>query len=187
MAPRKLPNCRRIVFSVGRIAASVHQISAGTFVAMTKAARNAALKRLEAFIGEWRVDASFPGSPPGRVVFEWALDKTFLVERSESPRPAPDSLAIISVHPDTAAYTQHYFDSRGVVRVYGMTFSGGVWILLRNSHDFSPLDFHQRFIGRFSRDGKTITGAWETSNDGSRWEHDFDLKYTRAGRTRRRA
>jgi len=27
---------------------------------MTKRARNAALKRLDSFIGEWRLDASFP-------------------------------------------------------------------------------------------------------------------------------
>ena len=146
---------------------------------MTKAARNAALKRLDAFIGEWRVDASFPGSAPGRVVFEWALDKQFLVQRSEAPRPAPDSMAIVSVDPNTAAYTQHYFDSRGVVRVYAMTFRRGLWVLGRIAPDFSPLDFSQRFIGSFSRDGKTIRGTWETSSDGAKWERDFDLTYTR--------
>ena len=145
---------------------------------MGKAARNAALKRLDAFIGEWRVEASFPGSPPGRTIFEWSLGRQFLVERSESPRPAPDSTAIISVDPDTAAYTQHYFDSRGVVRVYAMTLSRGVWVLTRTAPDFTPLNFSQRFIGKFGRDGKTIRGTWETK-DGARWERDFDLTYTR--------
>ena len=29
---------------------------------------------------------------------------------------APDSLTIVSVDPETGAYTQHYYDSRGVVR-----------------------------------------------------------------------
>jgi len=87
-------------------------------------------------------------------------------------------MAIVSVDPNTGAYTQHYFDTRGVVRVYAMTFSRGVWTLLRDSPDFSPLDFSQRFKGRFSRDGKTIQGTWETSSEG-RWERDFDLTYTR--------
>jgi hypothetical protein len=147
---------------------------------MNQRARAAALKRLEAFIGEWRVDASFPGSPPGRSIFEWALHRQYLVQRSESPRPAPDALAVVSVDPKTGAYTQHYFDSRGVTRVYAMTLSRGTWTLTRESADFSPLDFNQRFVGKFSRDRKTIKGAWETRRKrGSTWVKDFDLVFTR--------
>ena len=90
--------------------------------------------------------ASFPGAPPGRAVFEWTLDKAFLTQRTEAPDPAPDSLAIVTVDPRNGAYTQHYFDSRGVVRLYGMTLIRNIWTLTRDSPDFSPLDFHQRFI-----------------------------------------
>jgi hypothetical protein len=147
---------------------------------MNQRARAAALKRLNAFIGEWRVDASFPGSAPGRAVFEWALDGQYMVQRSEAPDPAPDSLAVVSVDPKTGAYTQHYFDSRGVVRLYAMTFKSGTWTLKRESPDFSPLDFKQRFIGKFARDGKAIKGAWETAKKrGSQWVKDFDLVFTR--------
>ena len=60
-----------------------------------------------------------------------------------------------------------------------MKFSDGVWTLLRDSPDFSPLDFSQRFEGTFSDDGNTIKGRWESASDGSNWEHDFDLKYTK--------
>jgi hypothetical protein len=49
----------------------------------------------------------------------------------------------------------------------------------RTSPDFSPLDFSQRWSGRFSDDGNTIEGAWEISNDGETWEKDFDLTYRR--------
>jgi hypothetical protein len=151
---------------------------------MDQAARKAALERLDAFIGEWSVDASFPDAPPtgvaGRTEFEWVLGGQFLVQRSDLPHPdAPDSLAIIGVDPEGEAYSQHYFDSRGVARVYAMTFSDGVWKLLRDSPDFTPLNFSQRFTGTFSDDGKTIKGRWELSRDGSRWDHDFDLTYTR--------
>lgn len=40
------------------------------------AARDAAMARLEAFIGEWVMEASFPGGSggTGRAVFDWALD-----------------------------------------------------------------------------------------------------------------
>jgi hypothetical protein len=151
---------------------------------MDEAARNAARARLDAFIGEWSIEAAFPLAPPtgvvGRAVFEWTLGGQFLVQRSEVPHPdAPDSVAIVGLEPDSEAYSQHYFDSRGVVRVYAMTFSDGVWKLLRDSPDFSPLAFSQRFTGTFSDDGNTIDGRWESSRDGSSWEHDFDLTYTK--------
>ena len=94
---------------------------------------------------------------------------------------APDSLAIVAADPRTGGYTQHYFDSRGVVRLYAMTFTDGVWTLIREAPDFSPLDFRQRFTGTFSADGNTITGAWEKTADGGEWEHDFALTYRRTG------
>ena len=56
----------------------------------------------------------------------------------------------MSADPGTGAYTQHYYDSRGVVRLYAMTFSDGLWALTRESPDFSPLDFQQRFTGTLS-------------------------------------
>jgi hypothetical protein len=105
----------------------------------------------------------------------------FLVQRWEVPIPeAPDGIAIIGFDAGRDTYLQHYFDSRGVARVYEMSFSDGVWKLWRESPDFSPLDFRQRFEGTFSDDGRTIAGRWEISGDGSSWEHDFDLTYTRA-------
>jgi hypothetical protein len=50
---------------------------------------------------------------------------------------------------------------------------------VRHAPDFSPLDFHQRWLGRFSADGDTIGGRWETSPDGRHWELDFELPYHR--------
>ena len=47
---------------------------------MNQAAENAALERLEAFVGEWKMEASFPQAPPtgvvGRTVFEWSTGRT---------------------------------------------------------------------------------------------------------------
>jgi hypothetical protein len=109
-------------------------------------------------------------------VFEWILGGRFVSQRMEIPHPdAPDGFMIIGADGD--AYTQHYFDSRGVVRLYAMSFTDGVWTLLRDSPDFTPLAFHQRYIGTVGDD--TITGRWETSPDGARWELDFHLNYTR--------
>ncbi len=63
-----------------------------------------------------------------------------------------------------------------------MTFDDGLWTLRRDSPDFSPLEFWQRFTGTFSEDGNRIDGQWEISHDeGANWEKDFDLNYTRIG------
>jgi hypothetical protein len=150
--------------------------------------RAEALARLDVFIGEWIVDARFPGIASGNGVvarsrFEWLLDRQFLLQRTEIPIPeAPDSLSIISVDLATGAYTQHYYDTRGVVRLYAMSLADGLWTLLRESPDFTPLDFRQRFVGTFSADGNTISGAWQLgSPDDREWQHDFTLDYRRTG------
>jgi len=124
------------------------------------------------------VDEPIEGRP--RWVFEWMLGGQYLIQRTEAPdHKAPNSIAIVAYDREREAYRQHYFDSRGVVRVYRMTFDGGTWTLSRDAPDFTPLDFFQRFTGRFSDDGKTIRGTWEKSSDGVRWVGDFDLTYSR--------
>ena len=142
--------------------------------------------RVRGTTGEWKLVASFKGMPPtdagARVSFEWLPGQRFLVERWEVPIPeAPDGIAIIGADPEREGhYLQHYFDSRGVARVYKMSFGDGVWTLRREEPDFSPLDFRQRYTGAFSEDGTTIAGSWEICHDGTTWEHDFDLTYIRA-------
>jgi hypothetical protein len=151
---------------------------------MTEDSRSSALARLDAFVGEWTLEAEFPGGPSlsgGRVTFEWTLGRQYLLQRWEVEHPeAPDGLAVISAERDGERFVQHYFDSRGVVRVYRMTFRDGLWTLVRDAPDFSPLDFSQRYTGTFAPDGDSIGGRWETSQDGSTWELDFNLGYRRA-------
>ena len=121
--------------------------------------------------------AIFKGMPPAdvgaRVTFEWLPGERFLVQRWEVPIPeAPDGIAIIGPDPKREGnYLQHYFDSRGVARVYKMSLANGIWQLWRDEPDFSALDFAQRYTGTFSNDGRTITGAWEictTARPGTR-------------------
>jgi len=153
--------------------------------AMTRCTHGApAPEDLEALIGEWSVEPVAPWASPadarGRAVFAWLPGGRFIVQRWETPVPAaPDGIAIIGVHEGADACLQHYFDSRGVARIYEMDLRDGVWTLSRTTPDFSPLEFSQRFTGRFADDGRTIDGAWELSHDGARWEHDFRLIYRR--------
>jgi hypothetical protein len=62
---------------------------------------------LDPFIGEWSMQAVFPGVLPsgsrGLTGFEWVADPALLVQRWEVPHPdAPDGIAIIRFDETTA-------------------------------------------------------------------------------------
>ena len=136
-----------------------------------QSAANASLQPLNALAGEWTLEIVLPSNPPmvvpGRATFEWIEGGAFLLERWEAAR-----LAIIGADDTTGAYTMLYYDSRAVSRLYQMSLKDGVWKLWRDAPGFS-----QRFEGKFSADGKTITAFWEKSTDGVTWELDFDMTY----------
>ena len=141
---------------------------------MSRLPPNPALKELEALVGEWEVEVpQFPG-PRGRAIFEWLEGGAYLRFRADAPDPAPSATLIISRDESSETYTLLHYDSRGVSRVSQMSFGGGVWRMWREAPGF-----WQRFSGTLSDDGASIRAAWEKSADGSVWEHDFDLIYTR--------
>jgi hypothetical protein len=143
---------------------------------------NSALEQLALFLGAWDTEISsmsFHEDPSavvrGHSSFAWLEDGAFLVQHSEIPNSDfPTSIAVMGPDDEAGTYRMLYYDSRGVSRIYRMTFSGGIWTLWRDFPGFS-----QRFHGSFSEDGKTITAYWEKSSDGSQWEHDFSLTYTK--------
>ena len=143
---------------------------------------NPALDELALFIGKWDIEItsmSFRDDPSaverGHSSFAWLEGGGFLIQHSEiSARDFPRSTAVMGPDDEAGTYRMLYYDSRGVSRIYRMTFSGGILTLWRDFPGFS-----QRFHGTFSEDGGTITAYWERSADGSNWEHDFALKYIR--------
>jgi len=153
---------------------------------METLSRGDSLEALTPLVGEWKLLAVFKDLPPAdigaRASFEWLPGQQFLIQRWEVPMPeAPDGIAIIGADPASDGhYLQHYFDTRGVARVYKMIFENRIWKLWRDTPDFSPLDFSQRYTGTFGDDGRTIVGAWEICHDGKTWEHDFDLTLIKA-------
>jgi hypothetical protein len=90
------------------------------------------LEALGPFVGEWSLVAAFKDTPPAdagaRLTFEWLPGKKFVIERWEIPVPeAPDGIAITGADPkNEGAYLQHYFDLRGVARLYKMSFQDRV-------------------------------------------------------------
>jgi hypothetical protein len=144
-------------------------------------------RALEPLVGSWTVEAEFPAPGPGvvrgRTTFDWLLGRRFVLQESDMDHPdAPDSHAVLAPDPERpGGFLQHYFDSRGVVRLYEMSFDGRTWTLTRRAPDFSPLDFAQRFTADLGDDGDTLVGGWFTMPDGDDWRLDFRLTYRRTG------
>ncbi len=101
------------------------------------------------------------------------------------PAEMPSSISIIGGAPDDEPQPMHYFDSRGVKRLYMMSVEGSTWtISLAPGEDWNGPDgpgFNQRFIGELSSDGRTIDGRWERGmgDAGDQWEIDFPIRYVR--------
>lgn len=150
--------------------------------------RPASLDRLDVLVGRWEMEATFgpgrfgPGTPAitnraGLTTFEWLQGKFFLIQRFAVDHPtAPGGIAIIGPGEKPETWSQHYYDSRGVARVYHMSLADGVLRIWREAPGF-----WQRYTGVLSGDGATIKGAWEGSADGQDWEHDFGLTYIKVG------
>lgn len=141
---------------------------------------NPAVERLAMLVGTWDFEIMMPGDHPpikgGQAVFEWLDQGYFLALRSHAGRDDfPKNYSLIGSDGTMGSYTMIYYDSRGVSRIYQMSLENGVWKLWRDDPDFP-----QRFIGTFSDDGKTIKAAWEKAPDGSEWQLDFHLTYTKA-------
>lgn len=154
---------------------------------MRQQTRNAALSRLDALVGDWEVEAVVEGRTvaTGRTTFEWLEGGAFLLQHADGG-PAPGSppawvanspfptTAIVGLDDAAERFSMLYADARGVSRVYELSLSESVLKIWRDAPGF-----FQRFTGTFGADGATIVGRWERSDDGSSWQKDFDLTYTR--------
>ena len=95
---------------------------------------------LDLLIGEWIEQIRLPDAPAGRMTCEWILDHRYMLQRSDSPQPEfPDSMAVVADDENTNSFVQHYFDSRGVVRIYQMTLDEHSWTLQRHEPDFEDV------------------------------------------------
>lgn len=153
-----------------------------------------ALEPLDRLVGSWTTQATQPALPGvvvhGTAVAEWLEGRRFLVIRARNDHPDfPDSISIIGFTerdrvddgtdterstPGNAQMRMHYFDSRGVSRVYEASIDDEAWRLWREAPGFS-----QRFTGTFAHGRGTITGRWQLRQDDIHWEDDLDITYRR--------
>ena len=146
------------------------------------------MQQFERLIGEWHGEGEFPIEPPMKMTVEATVERlgVFIVLRSVGePAEVPDSISIIGGAPDGEPQPMHYYDERGVERLFMMAVEGSTWKIWRApGEDWNGPDgpgFNQRFIGEISADGTRIEGRWERGmgTTGDDWELDFPLEYVR--------
>jgi len=130
-------------------------------------------------VGTWTTEATHPAFP-GAVVagsgrFEWLEGERFLIHRSHYDHPdIPDAISIFG---DTGGLHMHYFDSRGVHRVYALTVGADGWTLLMDRAGDAP--FAQRMTHTLAPGDATIAGKGQLSYDDTSWEDDLEIIYLR--------
>lgn len=130
-------------------------------------------------VGKWKTVGTHPLLPGtellGRTVFEWIEGGAFFKMSSEIYHPEfPDGLAIFGSDNEGGEICMLYFDERGVSRKQTVQVEGSHWKWQRDAPKFS-----QRFVVTIESDGNTMIGKGEMRREGSGWEKDLDLTYTR--------
>ncbi|NTU80484.1 MAG: hypothetical protein HGA45_14075 [Chloroflexales bacterium] len=133
-----------------------------------------------ALVGDWATESTHPAFGdtvvPGRVRFEWLAGERFLIERAENDHPElPDSLSVIGVMEGDEELSMQYFDSRGVHRIYQVSFDGRELRLWRDAPGFA-----QRITITLSDDGSTLTGTSELNENDQGFRDDLASTYRRS-------
>ena len=142
--------------------------------------RDPKLDGFDALVGQWETEGSHPFVKEpirGQASFEWLPGRRFLIWRSEqTPTTVPTAIAVIGGGDTPGTWPLHYFDSRGVFRVYTTKMAGGVWKFWRDEPGFL-----QRATGRF-RDGGRVLEIRTELNEYGTWKADLEMTYRRRSR-----
>ena len=128
-------------------------------------------RRLEVFIGTWKVVGQNAGAAPdapntavtGEENYTWLPGRFFLLghwdRRFGSDRHV--GLSIIRYDSTTEQYSSYNVDNLGFARTYRVTQRDGVW---------SFIGEWERATWALGHDGQTMRIDWEITRDGETWE-----------------
>jgi hypothetical protein len=130
------------------------------------------MSALDRLLGTWEITmyhSDMPEPVTGRQHYERTLDGAFVLQRWAYDHPDfPDALALLSEH------RYHYFDVRGITRVFDFHVDDAGWSMILLEENFS-----QRQTARF-RGPDTIDSTGERSYDtGVTWQPDYTMTYRR--------
>lgn len=127
---------------------------------------------LDRLLGSWDVTMRHVAMDEpvfGRQTYERVLDGAFV--RLDWTYDHPDFPNAVAMLDESAS---HYFDVRGIARIYDLSFDNAGWSMIRRDPDFWQRSA-VRFIG-----ADAMEGTGENSHDGgATWEHDFAISYLR--------
>lgn len=147
------------------------------------------LKLLDRWVGTWTTEATHPAMPGlvvhGTAVVEWLEGQKFLIHRARTDHPDfPDSISILGFterdrvgersNAGESRLEMHYYDSRGVHRVYDFEASENTYHIARPAPGLS-----QRFTGKLIDGGNTIDGLWQMCEDDVTFHDDLKIVYRR--------
>ena len=156
--------------------------------------RKATLELLDRLEGTWSTEATHPALPGlvvhGITTIEWLEGRQFLIHRGRTDHPDfPHAISVIGMTDrdrvddpaadqpatvDDSRLSMHYFDSRGVFRVYEVSIDENEWRIWRDAPGFS-----QRFTGTLSDEDGVIAGQWQSCEDDVHWQDDLRITYRR--------
>jgi hypothetical protein len=130
------------------------------------------MSALDRLLGTWGFTmhhSAMSESVTGRQRYERVLDGAFvLLHWTYDHTDFPDAMALLSDD------RYHYFDVRGITRVFELEVDDDGWSMIHLHADFS-----QRSTGRF-RGPDVIDSTGEMSHDnGVTWQPDFTMTYRR--------
>lgn len=128
---------------------------------------------LDRLFGTWDISmqhVALPEPVVGRQRYESVLGGAFvMLHWTYDHQDFPDSIALL----EQSAF--HYFDVRGISRVFDLKVDEQGWSMIRRDPDF-----WQRSSARFLGE-QAMEGTGENSHDGGlTWEHDFAMTWVRA-------
>jgi hypothetical protein len=135
----------------------------------------AAVRPFAALIGGWATESEhrlLPGTKlMGHVAFAWLPGERFVTWRADNDDPRiPSSLSVVGVMEGDDHLSQQYFDSRGVHRIYRVSFDGTTLVTERKAPGFN-----QRLHAVLSPDGSTFKGVSQLDEGGG---YVDDLSFT---------
>ena len=128
---------------------------------------------LERLLGSWDITmhhSAMTEPVRGRQHYERVLDGAYVrLDWTYDHPDFPDALALLSEE------EMHYFDVRGVTRVFDVELSESGWSMVRLDPGFS-----QRYTALF-RGADAMEANGDRSEDGGRtWQPDFTMTWVRA-------
>jgi len=133
---------------------------------------------LDAFVGKWRTTGNMvagEGQRDHKIIgadtYEWLPGGFFMMHKVDVSIGAErvQTTEIIGYDDSTNNYMMHFFDNKGQSGLTYASIRDGIWTFASDT---------MKFTGRFSDDGRVMSGVWQQAREGS-WEFLMNIKLTK--------